>query len=226
MVVFDDTGGKPLAGYGSGSNSGSPVATPRQTAELFRAEATALVDDFNRMCRGGVGRFAGGFCQSVVGESLELRRHASVVAGAPSLRKAVGTVVVVMWVGDRGSEVAKGAQRSASLLGSGLREGSSTAGRYLPVAGRAARTLAPLAKVTPALAVMSVVIALPGGKATSRALAQVAGGAAGAAAGAVVCGGAAVASLGPGAGSCLVLVPLGGGIGSYGAGWLFTKAAG
>ena len=227
MALLDETGGKPLTGYGSGANSGAPVATPAEQASALEAQASALQDDFNGMCKNGGGyAFAGEFCRAVVDEALSLRYRATVLTHQGSPRNIVAPMAAVLWVGDRGAEFAKGTKKSASLLGRGLREGSSVGGKYLPTAGRVAKKLAPVAKASTPIAIVSVIIALPNPKAAAKAAAQAVGGAAGVAGGTAVCGVIALGSLGGGAASCLVTVPVGGAIGSYGAGWLFTKAAG
>jgi len=86
MVAYDQTGGKPSMGYGSGPNGGSPVATTEQTAALLRAESTALINDSKRLCpteptRRNAIRFAGDFCQAAIKESVSLRNRASIFVG-------------------------------------------------------------------------------------------------------------------------------------------------
>jgi len=222
----DETGGKPESGYGSGDNSGSPVATPEETAAMLMATAKTLADDFKSMCGTGSYAFGGTFCQTLARESIALRFQAIALARNSSLRIVGKAAAVLAWTGDRGGDVAKGARRAASLLGRGLQAGSSVAGKYLPAAGKLAQKLAPLAKASGPIAVIGIVVALPGGKAAAKAAVQALGGAGGAAIGAAICSGAAIASLGAGAASCLILVPVGGALGSYGSGWLFSKAAG
>src|SRR5262245_7134183 len=89
MVMLDETGGKPASGYGSGDNSGSPVATPQETAEMLTAQASALKADIGYLCRGpqAMFSFGGDFCQSAIQESLKLRAWASVLESKPSLTK-------------------------------------------------------------------------------------------------------------------------------------------
>lgn len=78
MALLDETGGKPLTGYGSGANSGAPVATPAEQAAALEAQAAALQEDFNGMCRNGGGyAFAGDFCRAVVDEALSMRYEAN-----------------------------------------------------------------------------------------------------------------------------------------------------
>lgn len=78
--MLDETGGKPLAGYGSGSNSGSPVATAEETAAMEAAAAITLATDFNWMCRnGGTYAFGGDFCQSVAVEGRDAHHRADLV---------------------------------------------------------------------------------------------------------------------------------------------------
>lgn len=227
MALLDETGGKPLTGYGSGANSGAPVATPAEQAAAIEAQASALQYDFNDMCKNGGGyAFAGEFCRAVVDEALSLRYRATVLTYQGSPRSIVAPMAAVLWVGDRGAEFVKGTKKSASLLGRGLSQGSSVGGKYLPTAGRVAKKLAPVAKASTPIAIVSVIIALPNPKAAAKAAAQAVGGAAGVAGGTAVCGVIALGTLGGGAASCLFTVPVGGAIGSYGAGWLFTKAAG
>lgn len=227
MALLDETGGKPLTGYGSGGNSGAPVATAAEQAAALEAQASALQDDFNGMCKNGGGyAFAGEFCRAVVDVALSLRYQSTVLTHQGSARNVVAPMAAVLWVGDRGAEFAKGTKKSASLLGRGLREGSSVGGKYLPIAGRAAKKLAPVAKASTPIAIVSVIIALPDPKAAAKAAAQAIGGAAGVAVGSTVCGVIAIGSLGTGAASCFVAIPVGGAVGSYGAGWVFTKAAG
>jgi hypothetical protein len=149
MALLDETGGKPLTGYGSGANSGAPVATPAEQAAALEAQASALQDDFNAMCKNGGGyAFAGEFCSAVVDEAVSLRYQATVLTHQGSPRNIVAPMAAVLWVGDRGAEFAKGTKKSASLLGRGLRQGSSVGGKYLPTAGRAAKKLAPVAKTS------------------------------------------------------------------------------
>ena len=225
--MLDETGGKPLTGYGSGLNTGSPVATPAEQAAALEAQAAALQDDFNGMCKNGGGyAFAGDFCRAVVDEALSMRYEATVLTHQGSVRSVGAPMAAVLWVGDRGAELGKATKKSASLLGGGLRQGSRVGGKYLPVAGRTAKKLAPFAKASTPIAIVSVVIALPDPKAAAKAAVQAVGGAAGVAVGSTVCGVIAIGSLGTGAVSCFVAIPLGGAIGSYGAGWVFTKAAG
>jgi hypothetical protein len=226
MALLDETGGKPLTGYGSGANSGAPVATPAEQAAALEAQAAALQEDFNGMCRNGGGyAFAGDFCRAVVDEALSMRYEATVLTHQGSVRSVVAPMAAVLWVGDRGAELAKATKKSASLLG-GLRQRSRVGGKYLPVAGRTAKKLAPLAKASKPIAIVSVVIALPDPKAAVNAASQAVGGAAGVAVGGTVCGVIAIGSLGTGAAACFVAIPVGGAIGSYGAGWVFTKVAG
>lgn len=35
MALLDETGGKSLTGYGSGASSGSPMATPEESAAML-----------------------------------------------------------------------------------------------------------------------------------------------------------------------------------------------
>jgi hypothetical protein len=94
MVMLDDSGGKPLTGYGSGANSGSPVATPHESSAMLNATADALMNDFNRMCRPGGGyAFAGDFCQSVATESVSTRKWATFLEQSPSLVGALPYLV-------------------------------------------------------------------------------------------------------------------------------------
>ena len=82
MVMLDETGGKPLTGYGSGANTDSPVATPAESAAMLVAAADTLVRDGKTMCLGNGGfSFEGGFCQSLIRETLFLRGRANVFAG-------------------------------------------------------------------------------------------------------------------------------------------------
>jgi len=83
-VMNDETGGKPLTGYGSGTNGDdSPVATPEQSAAMLIAGANKLVADGRRMCLNGGGfAFDGTFCQSLITTSLGLRRDANRFAGS------------------------------------------------------------------------------------------------------------------------------------------------
>ena len=120
MALLDETGGKPLTGYGSGANSGAPVATPAEQAAALEAQASALQDDFNAMCKNGGGyAFAGEFCSAVVDEAVSLRYQATVLTHQGSPRNIVAPMAAVLWVGDRGAEFAKGTKKSASLLGRG-----------------------------------------------------------------------------------------------------------
>jgi hypothetical protein len=81
--MLDESGGKPLTGYGSGTNGDdSPVATPEKSAAMLVAAAVKLVKDGKAMCgpKGGYS-FAGAFCQGLFGESLILRGQANRFAG-------------------------------------------------------------------------------------------------------------------------------------------------
>ncbi len=82
--MLDESGGKPLTGYGSGSNGDdSPEATPQESAAMLIAAASQLVSEGRKMCLGNGGYdFRGSFCQSVLGESLVLRGRANRFVGA------------------------------------------------------------------------------------------------------------------------------------------------
>lgn len=83
MALLDETGGKPLTGYGSGANTGSPVATSEESAAMLVAAAETLVRDGKEMCLAGGGyEFAGPFCQDLVRTSLILRGEANRFAGS------------------------------------------------------------------------------------------------------------------------------------------------
>lgn len=89
MVLLDETGGKPATGYGSGPNSGSPIATPQQTATILTAEAAAIQADTERMCSRDGGYAAGGdFCQAALREVPALRFAATVIAHPSSFANA------------------------------------------------------------------------------------------------------------------------------------------
>lgn len=95
MALLDETGGKPLTGYGSGANTESPVATPTESAAMLVAAADVLERDFTRMCLGGGYSFGGDFCQSVAREGLANRRDATILAQKPSLRNIARDAVVL-----------------------------------------------------------------------------------------------------------------------------------
>lgn len=83
MALLDETGGKPLTGYGSGVSTGSPVATPEESAAMLVAAAETLVRDGKEMCLTGGGyEFAGSFCQGLIRTSLILRGEANRFAGS------------------------------------------------------------------------------------------------------------------------------------------------
>ncbi len=83
MALLDETGGKPLTGYGSGANTASPVATPEESAAMLVVAAETLVADGKKMCLpGGQYEFAGAFCQGLIQESLILRGEANRFAGS------------------------------------------------------------------------------------------------------------------------------------------------
>jgi hypothetical protein len=85
MALLDETGGKPLTGYGSGANTAAPVATSEESAAMLVAAASTLVSDGKAMCLGDGGySFAGDFCQSLIKESLALRGRANLFAGGGS----------------------------------------------------------------------------------------------------------------------------------------------
>lgn len=99
MVLLDETGGKPLTGYGSGANSGSPIATAEETAAMEAALAITLAADFNRMCQnGGAYDFGGAFCQSVAVEGRDARHRADLVLNRGEwgdiVERYVGTCMV------------------------------------------------------------------------------------------------------------------------------------
>ena len=98
MALLDETGGKPLTGYGPGANTGSPVATAEESAAMLFEAADTLERDFNDMCLGGGYALGGDFCQSVTQEGLASRRDATVLAQKPSLRNiARDGVVLGQW---------------------------------------------------------------------------------------------------------------------------------
>jgi hypothetical protein len=114
MALLDDTGGKPPTGYGSGPNSGSPVATPEQTAAILIAEATALQADGASMCLSRAGGYdlGGAFCQGLAHEIQALRTQGVLLTHQPSF-----------------NNVAKHS-RSIVLKGvSGLRKAADVSGR-------------------------------------------------------------------------------------------------
>ena len=115
VVMNDETGGKPETGYGSGQNSGSPIATPEETAAMIMASVARIMVDFNAMCRSGGGyAFDGAFCQSMAREGLGERGRASVLTNRGEwgavLERYVGACVVA---GIQGAVLASGGGATA-----------------------------------------------------------------------------------------------------------------
>lgn len=133
---------------------------------------------------------------------------------------SVGTAVTVVTGG------AKGAKKSASILGRALRAGSRTGGRWLPRAGRLAAKTSVLGRADLPVSVSLVVIDAALGRSVGRSASRAVGGVGGAGAGLLVCGAAAALSEGLGAASCYVTVPLGSVAGSAIGGFWYDQVIG
>lgn len=148
---------------------------------------------------------------------------ASGVCAAISLVTGIGTALGIA------SDIAGGAQKSASALGRALSKGSpaarSMAGKWLPKVGRFAKNpfFRGLRYAGRALVVVGAVLTFTNalsegdsvGRAAARTAGAVVGGYVGASLGAAACGAIAAASAGIGALSCWILIPAGGYLGSY-----------
>jgi len=145
--MLDETGGKPLTGYGSGANTGSPVATPEQSAENVAAQTAAIQADAKKMCWGGGYAFRGEFCQAAIHEVSDLRRRATLLTHKPSLRNAVRPAKKAADVGIRlglGLTTAKGV---VYAIGVPAFAGATVAfGAVTVISGRACWTAAKLEK--------------------------------------------------------------------------------
>jgi hypothetical protein len=91
MALLDETGGKPLTGYGSGANSGSPVATPEESAAMLVAVAQTLMADVKSMCLLADGGYdpEGGFCRALMTESWSMRNQANIMASSSAWGRAI-----------------------------------------------------------------------------------------------------------------------------------------
>ena len=208
MALLDETGGKPLAGYGSGANTGSPLATAAEAAAMLDAQADALVKDANTMCRGpsATYEFAGEFCKAAVRQSLALRNRANILGREPSLSKAGTPLAVVSF----GADIASGMGRTASALATAAKQGSSYAKLNVGRAATLAKKAQPLARASAPIAIAGVLIEATNTRNAARAAVSAV------ASGLAVAGvGAACALLGAQTGgatayACLVVVPAAG----------------
>jgi hypothetical protein len=208
MALLDETGGKPLAGYGSGANGGSPVATAAEAAAMLDAQADALAKDANAMCRGTSAsyEFAGGFCKAVASESLTLRNRANILGRQPSLSNAGTTLAVVSF----GADIASGMGRTASAMEAAVKRGSSYAKLNAGRAATLAKKAQPLARASVPVAIAGVLIEATNTRNAARAaVSAVASGLAVAGVGAT-CALVGAETGGVTAFACLVVVPAAG----------------
>ena len=115
--MLDETGGKPESGYGSGPNSGSPVASPDESAAMASEAAKKLARDFNTMCRQGGGYdFAGDFCQSLARDSIAARQRAANYAGDGSWASTVARYASACMIGGvQGAVLTSGGGATAAV---------------------------------------------------------------------------------------------------------------
>ena len=208
MALLDETGGKPLAGYGSGANSGSPLATAAEAAAMLDAQADALVKDANTMCRApsATYEFAGEFCKAVVHESLALENRANILGRKPSMSGAGAPLAVVSF----GADIASGMGRTADALEAAAKRGSSYAKLNVGRAATLAKRAQPLARSSAPVAIAGVLIEATNTRDAARAaVSAVAGGLAVAGVGAA-CALVGAQTGGATAYACLVVVPAAG----------------
>jgi len=222
MALLDETGGKPLAGYGSGANSGSPVATAAEVAAMLDAQAGALVADANVMCRGpsATYEFAGAFCSEVVHESLALQNRANIVGRGSSMSKARTPLAVVSF----GADVASGLDRASSAFGAALARGSSYAAQNIKRTAMLARRFAPLARASVPVAVVGAIVEASDLRSAARAATVAAGGVLSGFAAGAACTFVAAETAGATAYACLVAVPAAAYWGGRGFGAAFDVA--
>ena len=222
MALLDETGGKPLAGYGSGANSGAPLATAAEAAAMLDAQADALAKDANMMCRGpsATYEFAGEFCKAVVHESLALENRANILGREPSLSKAGTPLAVVSF----GADVASGLNRASSAFGAALAKGSSYAAQNIKRTAILAQRFAPLARASVPVAVVGVLVEASELRSAARAATVAAGAALSAFAAGAACTFVAAETAGATAYACLVAVPAAAYWGGRGFGAAFDVA--
>lgn len=101
VALLDETGGKPLTGYGSGPNTGSSVATPEESAAALVAGAQTIMADVKSKCLlpGGGYDPDGDFCRALMTESWSMRNQANIMANSGACDRARATRRAIELVG-------------------------------------------------------------------------------------------------------------------------------